>query len=136
MRCQSVEDLLYHWRVAYRMSRSQPHRGCGSAERFYRPPPDEMQRYAAAHIEPNKELAYLCEKLVNTKVSDVSRVILVCVCFESCGSVAKMDYALNRRLRQRRCNLKIEEQFQAWETAKRELWQKYEEYIQSRLPTG
>lgn len=107
------------------MSRSQPHRGCGSAERFYRPPPDEMQRYAAAHIEPNKELAYLCEKLVNTKVSDVSRVILVCVCFESCGSVAKMDYALNRRLRQRRCSIKIEEQYSAWEKAKAELWDAY-----------
>ena len=29
MRCESVEDLLYHWRTAFRMSRRQPHRRCG-----------------------------------------------------------------------------------------------------------
>ena len=129
MRCESVEDLLYHWRAAYRMSRSQPHRGCGSAERFYRPPPDEMQRYAAAHIEPNKELAYLCEKLINTKVDKGVRVMLVRVYLDGCGSIGKMDRALNRILRGRRLSIKVEEQYAQFEQAKRELWEAYLEEI-------
>ena len=125
MRCESVEDLLYHWRTASRMSRRQPRRGCGSAERFYRPPLDEMQRYAAAHIEPNKELAYLCEKLINTKVDKWVRVMLVCVYLDGCGSIGKMDRALNRILRGRRLSIKVEEQYARFEQAKRELWEAY-----------